>query len=82
MACRGWRFSVVKNRFVRRDRSLYARSRLVVKFFFASSRFAVKSRGTGPSRLSQSKRSAVRDHSSRRQVATASLFQKFGLMVC
>jgi hypothetical protein len=65
---------VVKNRLVSLLRSLKARSRFVVKFFLASSRFAVNRRGTGPSKLSLSNKFVVRGHSARSTVATASLY--------
>ncbi len=72
-ALRGWRFSVVKKRLVSLLRSLKARSRLVVKFFLASSRLAVNRCGTGPSKLSLSNKFVVRGHSAKSTVATAPL---------
>jgi hypothetical protein len=57
------KFSVVKNLFASQDKTLLAKSMLAVKFFFDSSRFEVKRRVTGPSKLLKSNRSAVRVHS-------------------
>jgi hypothetical protein len=76
MAWRGCRFSAVNILPWMREMSLWAKSRFVVKLRLASSRLLTKRQGTGPSRLSHSNISVVRDHSSRRHVATASLKQK------
>ena len=76
MACSGCRFSAVNILPWMREMSLCAKSRFVVKLRLASSRLLTKRRGTGPSRLAHSNISVVRDHSSRRHVATASLKQK------
>ena len=54
------KLSVVKDLFASRDESLLAKSMLAVKFVFDSSTFGVKRRVTGPSKLSESSRSAVR----------------------
>ena len=65
---------MAKNLAISFERSLWARSRFVVKSRCASSTSDVKRRGTGPSRLSQSNREASRGHSASSTVATASLY--------
>ena len=61
------------------------RLRMVVLIYelFTCSRSEVKSRGTGPSKWSQSNRSASRGHSASSTEATASLkYHKKILLVC